>query len=175
MIFTETKLKGSYIIDLDQIIDNRGFFARSFDEEIFSNLGLSSNFVQCNISFNQKKGTLRGLHFQEKPYGESKLVRCTQGKVFEVLVDLRINSSTYGKWIDVILSSENHKMVYVPEGFALGFQTLEDNTELFYQMSQFYNPSHSKGIIWNDPCLKISWPLKPTVISKKDQILPLIA
>ncbi len=158
MIFTETKLEGSYIIDLDQIIDERGFFARSFDEEIFSNLGLSSNFVQCNISFNQKKGTLRGLHFQEKPYGENKLVRCTQGKVFEVLVDLRIDSSTYGKWIDVILSSENHKMVYVPEGFALGFQTLEDNTELFYQMSQFYNPSHSKGIIWNDPCLKVSWP-----------------
>lgn len=175
MIFTETKLKGSYIIDLDQIVDERGFFARSFDEEIFSNLGLSSNFVQCNISFNKKKGTLRGLHFQEKPNSESKLVRCTKGKVFEVLVDIRPDSSTYRKWVSVILSSENRKMIFVPDGFALGFQTLEDDTELFYQMSQYYEPNSSRGIIWNDPCLKVSWPLNPTVISKKDQTLPLLA
>ena len=175
MLFTETKLAGSYVIEIEKLEDERGFFSRSWDTLEFKKKGLETNFVQCNISFNQKKGTLRGLHFQEKPYGENKLVRCTQGKVFEVLVDLRIDSSTYGKWIDVILSSENHKMVYVPEGFALGFQTLEDNTELFYQMSQFYNPSHSKGVIWNDPNLKISWPLNPTVISKKDQILPLLS
>ena len=130
--------------------------------------GILSDIVNQNANLDTGH-----LKIMTKPYAENKLVRCTQGKVFEVLVDLRINSSTYGKWIDVILSSENHKMVYVPEGFALGFQTLEDNTELFYQMSQFYNPSHSKGIIWNDPCLKVSWPLNPTVISKKDQTLPL--
>lgn len=174
MIFNETKLKGSYIIELEPITDERGFFARSFDEKIFSNLGLSNNFVQSNISFNQKKGTLRGLHFQEKPYGENKLIRCTQGKAFEILIDLRINSPTYKKSIDVILSSENHKMIYVPEGFALGFQTLEDNTELFYQMSQYYEPNYSRGIIWNDPSLKISWPLIPTVISKKDQTFSIL-
>tara|TARA_B110000438_G_scaffold302276_1_gene359491 strand:- start:4382 stop:4909 length:528 start_codon:yes stop_codon:yes gene_type:complete len=174
LIFNETKLKGSYIIELEPITDERGFFARSFDEKIFSNLGLSNNFVQSNISFNQKKGTLRGLHFQEKPYGENKLIRCTQGKAFEILIDLRINSPTYKKSIDVILSSENHKMIYVPEGFALGFQTLEDNTELFYQMSQYYEPNYSRGIIWNDPSLKISWPLIPTVISKKDQTFSIL-
>ena len=174
MIFNETKLKGSYIIELEPITDERGFFARSFDEKIFSNLGLSNNFVQSNISFNQKKGTLRGLHFQEKPYGENKLIRCTQGKAFEILIDLRINSPTYKKSIDVILSSENHKMIYVPEGFALGFQTLEDNTELSYQMSQYYEPNYSRGIIWNDPSLKISWPLIPTVISKKDQTFSIL-
>ena len=132
------------------------------------------NDVKSNISFNQKKGTLRGLHFQEKPYGENKLIRCTQGKAFEILIDLRINSPTYKKSIDVILSSENHKMIYVPEGFALGFQTLEDNTELFYQMSQYYEPNYSRGIIWNDPSLKISWPLIPTVISKKDQTFSIL-
>jgi len=174
LIFNETKLKGSYVIELEPITDERGFFARSFDEKIFSNLGLSNNFVQSNISFNQKKGTLRGLHFQEKPYGENKLIRCTQGKAFEILIDLRINSPTYKKSIDVILSSENHKMIYVPEGFALGFQTLEDNTELFYQMSQYYEPNYSRGIIWNDPSLKISWPLIPTVISKKDQTFSIL-
>jgi len=174
MIFTETDLPGSFIIEPEKISDERGFFARTFDKKIFDEKNICSNFVQSNISFNQKKGTLRGLHFQEKPYTENKLVRCTQGKVFEVLVDLRTNSPTYKKWIDVILSSENHKIVYVPEGFALGFQTLEDNTELFYQMSQYYMPDYSKGIIWNDPSLKISWPLVPSVISKKDQTLPLL-
>ena len=174
MIFTETNLLGSFIVEPEKISDERGFFARTFDKKIFGEKNICSNFVQSNISFNQKKGTLRGLHFQEKPYAENKLVRCTQGKVFEVLVDLRTNSPTYKKWIDVILSSENHKMVYVPEGFALGFQTLEDNTELFYQMSQYYEPNYSLGIIWNDPSLKISWPLVPTVISKKDQTLPLL-
>jgi len=175
LIFTETNLKDSYFIEPERIIDERGFFARSFDQKIFSNLGFANNFVQCNISFNKKKGTLRGLHFQEKPNSESKLVRCTKGKVFEVLVDIRPDSSTYRKWVSVILSSENRKMIFVPDGFALGFQTLEDDTELFYQMSQYYEPNSSRGIIWNDPCLKIPWPLNPTIISKKDQTLPLLA
>jgi dTDP-4-dehydrorhamnose 3,5-epimerase len=175
LIFTETNLKDSYFIEPERIIDERGFFARSFDQKIFSNLGFSNNFVQCNISFNKKKGTLRGLHFQEKPNSESKLVRCTKGKVFEVLVDIRPDSSTYRKWVSVILSSENRKMIFVPDGFALGFQTLEDDTELFYQMSQYYEPNSSRGIIWNDPCLKIPWPLNPTIISKKDQTLPLLS
>jgi|TARA_B110000495_G_C22984214_1_gene578927 dTDP-4-dehydrorhamnose 3,5-epimerase len=175
LIFTETNLKDSYFIEPERIIDERGFFARSFDQKIFSNLGFANNFVQCNISFNKKKGTLRGLHFQEKPNSESKLVRCTKGKVFEVLVDIRPDSSTYRKWVSVILSSENRKMIFVPDGFALGFQTLEDDTELFYQMSQYYEPNSSRGIIWNDPCLKIPWPLNPTIISKKDQTLPLLS
>ena len=174
MIFTETKLQGSYIIELESIVDERGFFARSFDDKIFTNLGLVSNFVQCNVSFNEKKGTLRGLHFQEQPFAEDKLVRCTRGKVFEVLVDLRTNSDTYQKWISVTLDSKNYKMVYVPKGFALGFQTLENDTELFYQMSQYYNSDYSKGIRWDDPSLDIVWPLIPTIISKKDNTLPLL-
>ena len=168
MIFTELELSGVFSINVEKLIDERGFFARSFDTKIFNDYGLKSNFVQCNISSNIKKGTIRGLHFQTKPYEEAKLVRCTQGKVFEVIVDIRKNSKTFLNSINIELSSENHTMIYVPEGFALGFQTLEDNCELFYQMSQYYMPEYAKGILWNDPKLNISWPLNPTVISKKD-------
>lgn len=169
MIFTETKLKGSYIVDIEQINDERGFFARSWDKNIFDQKGLNSNLFQCNISFNKKKGTLRGMHFQEEPYQEAKLVRCTRGSVYEVMIDLRENSSTFKQWEAIELHSDNHKMLYIPEGFALGFQTLEDNTELFYQMSQFYMPKFSRGVRWNDEAFKISWPLDISVISQKDQ------
>lgn len=169
MIFNETKLKGSYIIDLEKLDDERGFFARSWDKHIFEQMGLNNNLVQCNISFNTKKGTLRGMHFQEKPHQETKLVRCTKGSVYEVMVDLRKDSSTFKQWHAVELRANEHKMLYIPEGFALGFQTLEDNTELFYQMSQFYMPEFSCGVRWNDDAFKISWPLEITVISKKDQ------
>lgn len=169
LIFNETKLKGSYIIDVEKNDDERGFFARSWDNHIFEQKGLNNNLVQCNISFNYKKGTLRGMHFQEKPYQEAKLVRCTKGSVYEVMIDLRENSTTFKQWQSVELRSDEHKMLYIPEGFALGFQTLEDNSELFYQMSQHYMPEFSRGVRWNDDAFKIKWPLEITVISKKDQ------
>jgi len=169
MIFTPLDLKDSYLVEPEKIEDERGFFARSWDQTIFEENNLNPKITQCNISFNKKKGTLRGMHFQIDPYQEEKLVRCTKGSVFEVLIDNRPNSKTFRKWTSIVLSSENYKMVYVPKGFALGFQTLEDNTELFYQMSQNFNPKFSTGINWNDPKIKIDWPMKPTVISSKDQ------
>ena len=172
MIFNETKLKGSYIINIEKINDERGFFARSWDKNIFEQRGLNSNLVQCNISFNIKKGTLRGMHYQEHPFQEAKLVWCTRGSVYEVLIDLRKDSQTFKQWESVELHSDEHNMLYVPEGFALGFQTLEDNTELFYQMSQYYKPEYSRGVIWNDKSLKIKWPLEMTMISEKDLSLP---
>lgn len=168
MIFTETKLKGALIIETEKVVDERGFFARSWDSKIFEQYGLNPKIVQCNISFNKTKGTIRGMHYQTSPHEEAKLVRCTKGKVFEVMLDLRTNSSTHMQWLGVELSAENYKMLYVPVGFALGFQTLEDNTELFYQMSERYIPEFARGVRWDDPAIKISWPLKPTVISKKD-------
>ena len=168
LIFNETKLKGSFVIELEKVTDERGFFARSWDKKIFVEKHLNPNLVQCNISFNLKKGTIRGMHYQLPPYEEAKLVRCTKGHVYEVMIDLRPNSVTFKKWLAVELRDEDYKMLYVPEGFALGFQTLEDNTELSYQMSQIYSPEHARGIRWDDPVFGISWPLKPTVISEKD-------
>lgn len=172
MIFTETKLRGSFVIEPEKIIDKRGFFARIWDKEIFEKHGLNPRILQSNISFNKKKGTIRGMHYQTTPYEEAKLVRCTKGKAFEVILDLRSSSKTYMQWLGIELSTKNYKMIYVPEGFALGFQTLEDNTELFYQMSEVYMPEFGRGIRWDDPVINISWPLKPTVISKKDLSLP---
>ncbi len=168
MIFTETKFKGAFIIEPEKIEDERGFFARTWDEEIFRKNELNPKLVQCNISFNKKRGTIRGMHYQSPPYEETKLVRCTKGSIFEVMIDLRPESETFKKWLSVEISSENYKMLYVPEGFALGFQTLEDNTELHYQMSQVYMPEYARGICWDDKTFQISWPLKPTIISKKD-------
>jgi dTDP-4-dehydrorhamnose 3,5-epimerase len=168
MIFTKTKLDGVFIIEPEKIEDERGFFARVWDQEVFEERKLDPKLVQCNISFNKKRGTIRGMHYQISPYGEAKLVRCTKGSAFEVMIDLRPNSKSFKKWLSVEISSENYKMLYVPEGFALGFQTLEDNTELHYQMSQKYMPKSARGIRWDDKTFKISWPLKPTVISKKD-------
>lgn len=168
MIFTSGKCKGVFIIEPEKIEDERGFFARIWDQKKFEELGLDSKLVQCNISFNKKSGTIRGMHYQISPYEEAKLVRCTKGRIFEVMIDLRPDSGTFRKWESVELSSENYKMLYVPKGFALGFQTLEDNTEIFYQMSQEYKVEYSRGISWNDTAFQISWPLKPTIISKKD-------
>lgn len=168
MKFTKTRLNGSFIVELEKIEDERGFFARSWDQETFEKLGMNTRIVQCNISSNKKKGTLRGMHFQISPYEEAKLIRCTKGSAFEVMIDLRPNSKTFKQWLGLELSEDNYKMLYVPEGFALGFQTLDDNTELFYQMSQIYMPEYSRGIIWDDEMFQISWPMKPTVISKKD-------
>ncbi len=169
MKFEELKLKGAFIINPEKIEDERGYFARTWDKEIFQKNKIDSDVSQCNISHNTKKGTIRGLHYQSKPFEEAKVVRCTRGKAFEVLVDLRKNSETYLKWTSVEISSNNLKMIFVPKGFALGFQTLEDETALFYQMSQFYKPEYAKGIRYDDPCLKITWPLKVTVISQNDR------
>lgn len=174
MIFSETKLKGAFVIDVEKQEDDRGFFARSWDEKNFELLGLSTRIVQCNISFNNQKGTLRGLHYQASPYEEVKLVRCTRGKIFDVIVDLRAESKTFKEWHGVELSEDNHKMIYIPKGFAHGFQTLENNTELFYQMSEFYKSDHARGVRWNDPVLKIDWPLESSIISRKDLSLPLL-
>lgn len=169
MKFQELKLKGAFVISLEKIEDDRGFFARSWDKEIFEKNKIDSKILECNISHNTKKGTMRGLHYQSKPFEEAKVVRCTKGKAFEVLVDLRKNSETYLKWTGVEISEDNLKMIFVPKGFALGFQTLEDETMLFYQMSQIYKPEYAKGIRYDDPCLKIKWPLEITVISQKDK------
>ena len=168
MKLSETKLQGVYVIKIEKLEDERGFFARTWDKEFFKSNGLNTDLVQCNISFNKKKGTVRGLHYQIPPYEEAKLVRCTHGKVFEVVIDLRKNSKTFLQWDSIELDSKDYKMLFVPEGFALGLQTLEDNTEVHYQMSQSYNPEYSRGIAWNDKTLKIAWPLKPSVISEND-------
>ena len=168
MKLSERKLQGVYIIEIEKLEDERGFFARTWDKEFFKSNGLNTDLVQCNISFNKKKGTVRGLHYQIPPYEEAKLVRCTHGKVFEVVVDMRKNSTTYLQWDGIELDSQDYNMLFVPEGIALGMQTLEDNTEICYQMSQFYNKEYSRGIIWNDQTLKITWPLKPSVISEND-------
>jgi len=168
MKFTETELKGGYIIDLQKIEDDRGFFARGWCKNEFEEHGISSNLAQANISFNKFKGTLRGLHYQASPYEEAKLVRCIKGGIFDVMVDLREGSPTYGKWVGAELTAENHRMLLVPEGFAHGFQTLEDDTEVFYQVSEFYTPNAEQGARYDDPVFAIEWPLEVSVISDKD-------
>lgn len=168
MIFTETKLKGSFIIEFERQEDERGFFTRTWDQKKFEEHGLNSKLVQCNISFNKKKGTLRGMHYQTSPYEEAKLIRCTRGKIFDVIVDLRQKSETFKKWYGTELTDTEYKMLYVPEGFAHGFQTLENNTEVFYQMSEYYMPQYARGILWNDASLQIKWPITKPIISKKD-------
>ena len=168
MIFSGTKLKGSYIIELEKFEDERGFFARAWDKKKLEEVGLNSRLAQCSISFNKKKGTLRGMHYQITPYEEVKLVRCTRGKIFDVILDLRHKSATFKEWIGIELSAENYKMIYIPEGFAHGFQTLEDDTEVSYQISQAYMPQYAHGVRWNDPTFQITWPLEISTISKRD-------
>lgn len=172
MIFTETKLKGAFIIEPEPLEDERGFFARTFDQKEFEAHGLSPRVVQCNISFNKKKGTLRGMHYQIAPYQEAKLVCCTKGTIYDVIIDLRKDSPTLKQWIAVELTAENRRMLYIPEEFAHGFQTLEDNTEVFYQMSEFYHPESAKGVRWNDPAFEIVWPDDIRVISDRDRQYP---
>lgn len=170
MIFTETKLKGAFIIEIEPREDERGFFARSWCEDEFQQHGLNTRLVQCNISYNKKRGTLRGMHYQIAPFAETKLVRCTMGAIFDVIVDLRRDSPTYMQWISVELTAENRRALYVPDEFAHGFQTLTDNTEVFYQMSEFYHAECSRGIRWDDPAIGIAWPLQDQVIlSGKDK------
>lgn len=172
MIFTETKLNGAFVIDPERLEDKRGFFSRSYCEREFKKQRIEDRFVQCNISFNRRKGTLRGMHYQAAPYEEAKLVRCTMGEIYDVIVDLRRGSETFKKWIANKLTSENRKMIYVPKGFAHGFLTLTDNSEVFYQMSDFYMHGYSRGIRYNDPNFGIIWPSEITVISHQDQSYP---
>jgi dTDP-4-dehydrorhamnose 3,5-epimerase len=172
MIFKETKLKGAYIIEIELMEDERGFFARSFCVKEFKEYGLNPNIAQCNISYNEKKGTLRGMHYQVAPHEEVKLVRCTMGAIYDVIIDLRPDSSTFKQWIAVGLSKENHQMLYVPEGFAHGFQTLEDRTEVLYQISEFHHPEWARGVRWNDPTFGIFWPVNVEIISVGDQQYP---
>jgi dTDP-4-dehydrorhamnose 3,5-epimerase len=169
MRFIPTKLKDAYIIEPEQLEDERGFFARTWCQQEFSDRGLDANLVQCSISFNKKKGTLRGMHFQLPPFAETKLVRCTQGAIYDVIIDLRQDSETFLQWMGVELTAENRKALYVPKGFAHGFQTLEYNTEVFYQISEFYAPECSGGLRWDDPTFNITWQQPVSVISTKDQ------
>jgi dTDP-4-dehydrorhamnose 3,5-epimerase len=172
MIFTRTKLAGVLEIGIEPQSDERGFFARTWCQREFEEHGLNPRLAQCSISLNKKKGTLRGLHFQGEPYPEAKLVRCTQGSVYEVVVDIRPQSATYKEWITLILDAEKRNMVYVPEGCAHGFLTLEDETEILYQISEFYHPELSRGVRWNDPAFTIAWPAKVEVISERDRAYP---
>jgi dTDP-4-dehydrorhamnose 3,5-epimerase len=169
MIFNETRLAGTFEIHIDPKADERGFFARSWCRQEFENHKLNSNLAQCNISFNARRGTLRGMHYQVSPHAEVKVVRCTRGSIYDVLVDLRPESPSFKRWVGVVLTAEKRNMVYVPEGFAHGFLTLEDNTEVFYQMSEFYNAESARGLRWNDPAFLISWPEKVEVISERDR------
>lgn len=172
MKFTETNLPGAYIIELEPLQDERGFFARGFCKKEFDDLGLNTYIAQANISSNVHKGTLRGLHLQMAPFAETKLVRCTRGSIYDVIVDLRKNSATYKQWIGVELTGANYKMLYVPEGFAHSFITLQDRTDVMYHVTQYYNAASERGYRWNDPAFGIEWPLQPVVISPRDQNHP---
>lgn len=172
MLFHETRLEGAFVIELEKRADTRGFFARGWCQKEFEDHGLVAQVVQTNISYNRKKGTLRGMHYQVAPVEETKLVRCVRGGIYDVIIDLRSESPTYKQWMGVELTAENYKMLYVPENFAHGVQTLEDDTEVIYQVSQFYTPGAERGIRWNDPAFRIEWPRDIEVISDKDADWP---
>jgi len=172
VIFTETKLKGAYVIDLERREDPRGFFARSWCRKEFEDHGLCPQCVQINVGFSPKKGTLRGMHYQIAPYPEVKVVRCTMGAIYDVIIDLRPDSPTHQQWTGVELGSGNRRMLYVPEGFAHGYQTLEDNTEIYYQTSQYYAPDSARGVRYNDPAFGIEWHLAVASISNADGSWP---
>jgi len=172
MIFTETKLKGAFIIDPEKLEDERGFFARTWCQLEFARYGLNSRVAQCSISFNPKRGTLRGMHYQIAPYEETKIVRCTQGAIYDVIIDLRPDSPTFTQCIALELTSENRQMIYIPEGCAHGFQTLAGNTEVFYQISESYAPEFARGVRWNDPAFGIQWPEDQPILSDRDKSYP---
>ncbi len=172
MIFTETDLKGAFVIEPEAKEDGRGFFARTWCRREFQRHGLNPQLVQCSISFNKRKGTLRGMHFQAAPHQEAKLVRCSQGAIHDVIIDLRPESQTFRRHFAISLTSLNRLMLYVPEDFAHGFLTLEDSTEVFYQMSEFFSPESAQGIRWNDPAFGIPWPTPISAISERDESYP---
>jgi dTDP-4-dehydrorhamnose 3,5-epimerase len=172
MKFIKTPLDGAYLIELEPIADERGFFARSWCREEFLSHGLNPNLAQCSISFNKKKGILRGMHYQEEPYQEAKLVRCYSGAIYDVILDLRPTSPSHRKWFAAELTATNRTMIYLPAGFAHGFQTLGDNCELFYQISESYKPECTRGVRWNDPTFAIQWPIADRIISDRDHSFP---
>ena len=169
MKFLESKLAGVFELRVEPHSDERGFFARTWCKDEFEARGLNPRLVQCSISVNPRKGTLRGIHYQVEPYAEAKLVRCTHGAIYDVVLDLRVKSPTFKRWIALVLTAEARNMVYVPEGCAHGFLTLEDESEVFYQMSEFYHAESAKGVRWNDPAFKIAWPDKVEIISERDR------
>jgi dTDP-4-dehydrorhamnose 3,5-epimerase len=172
MIFNQSELSGVFEIHPEIMTDERGFFARTWCQKEFESHGLSSSLVQCSLSFNRRKGTLRGMHYQEAPNSEVKLVRCTMGAIYDVVLDLRPQSASYKNWIAVVLTAEKRNMVYIPKGCAHGFLTLEDASEVFYQMSEFYSPESARGVRWDDPEFGIQWPEKVVVISERDRTYP---
>jgi dTDP-4-dehydrorhamnose 3,5-epimerase len=172
MRFEETQIPGAYIIHHVPVEDDRGFFSRTFCQREFLERGLNQSIAQCSISLSRARATLRGMHYQAAPFEESKLVRCTRGKLYDVIVDLRRKSPTYMKWLAVELDASSRRMLYVPEGVAHGFETLDDNTEVFYQISQYYNAESARGVRWNDLAFGIKWPLLPSTMSDKDRTYP---
>jgi dTDP-4-dehydrorhamnose 3,5-epimerase len=169
MKFIETPLKGAFLIELEKVSDDRGFFARYFCKEDFQKQGLNPNLSQISIAFNEKKETLRGMHYQKKPHEEGKLVRCTSGSIYDVIIDLRKESPTFKKWYSVTLKANEYKMIYLPEGFAHGYQTLEDKTEVVYHMSVPFNADTYAGVRWNDKAFNINWIFSEPIISEKDK------
>jgi dTDP-4-dehydrorhamnose 3,5-epimerase len=172
VIFKPTELPGAYIIEPNRHEDIRGYFARTFCEETFSAHGLDTRIVQCSVSFNHRKGTLRGMHYQVAPFEEVKLVRCNRGAIYDVIVDLRRDSPAFKRHFAIELDEQNGKMVYIPAGFAHGFQTLDDDSEVFYQMSECYSAEHARGVRWNDPAFGIPWPEASRTILERDQNYP---
>jgi dTDP-4-dehydrorhamnose 3,5-epimerase len=173
MIFSPTKLQDAIIVDLQKHEDSRGFFARAWCANEFQEQGLSLEWVQANLAYSALKGTLRGMHYQAAPYGEAKLMRCIRGAIYDVIVDLRPGSPTYMQWLGVELTADNRRALYVPKGFAHGYQTLVDDTEVFYPVSQFYTPGSERGVRWNDPAFSIEWPLTDgLILSEKDKNWP---
>jgi len=168
MVFVETVIRGAFILEPERLKDDRGFFARTWSIDEFEEHGLNPRLAQCSISFNKKRGTLRGMHFQLPPYAEAKLVRCTMGAIYDVILDLRRESPSFLGWVGHELTAENRKMVYMPEGVAHGFQTIMDDTEVFYQMSEFHHSESAVGARWNDPAFGIDWPVKDVTVSSRD-------
>lgn len=172
MRFVDTPLKDAVVVELEKLEDERGYFARTWCVREFGAHGLDEHLVQCSTSFNVVRGTIRGLHYQVAPHAETKLVRCTRGAIFDVIADIRPSSPTFLQWFGVELTADNGKMLYIPKGFVHGFQTLEQNSEVFYQMNEFYEPSAARGLRWNDPLLGVRWPLDVQVMSPKDRGYP---
>lgn len=168
MIFTELKLKGAFLIEIKKIEDDRGFFGRTWCNNEFEEHGLNAQIKQINTSLSLRKGTIRGMHYQVDPYQETKFIRCTRGRVFDVIVDLRPESPTFLQWVGNELTQDNYRMIYVPENFAHGLLSLEDNSEVYYPVTEFYTPGAERGIRWNDKALSIDWPIPVDVVSEKD-------
>jgi dTDP-4-dehydrorhamnose 3,5-epimerase len=172
VIFLPTLLQGAFIIDIERREDDRGFFARTWCRREFEEMGLSAELAQCNTSYNSRRGTLRGMHWQAAPNAEAKLIRCTRGAIWDVIVDLRPSSATYLDHVGVDLTADSRRALYVPEGMAHGFVTLDDNSEVFYQMSEFYEPMAARGARWNDPAFGISWPVSEPILHPRDAAYP---